>query len=360
MNILAFETSCDETAAAVVRDGRVLLSSVVLSQAETHALYGGVVPEIAARSHLESMTPLTQQALLDAGMSLCDMDAVAVTAAPGLIGALLVGVNYAKGLALALEKPLVPVHHLRAHIASAYLEYPELSPPFLAVVVSGGHTQIVCVESYTRYRVIGTTRDDAAGEALDKLARVLGLGYPGGAALSRLAEDGRDDAFNLPNCRVDGHDADMSFSGVKTAAINLLHKAKQTGETLSHADLAASFQRAVTDAITSRVTEAFADFSREHQNPKAVLCGGVAANRRLRDTLRAALGKNLYIPSVYLCGDNAAMVGAQAFFEFSAGNTASLDLNAQASFPLDGPWEALCKTVPVPPVEGEMRLRRFP
>lgn len=343
MNILAFETSCDETAAAVVRDGRELLSSVVLSQAETHALYGGVVPEIAARSHLESMTPLTQQALREAGLSLRDIDAVAVTAAPGLIGALLVGVNYAKGLAMAMNAPLIPVHHLRAHIAAVYLEHPDLTPPFLAVVVSGGHTQIVCVESYTQYRVVGTTRDDAAGEALDKLARVLGLGYPGGAALSRLAEQGCDDAFILPNCRVDGHDADMSFSGVKTAAINLLHKARQKGETLSHADLAASFQRAVTDAIVSRVTGKFTAFCRDHDAPKAVLCGGVAANGRLRETLRAALGDSLHIPSVYLCGDNAAMVGAQAYYEFCAGNTASWDLNAAASFPLDGPWNALCQ-----------------
>ncbi|MCL2030856.1 MAG: tRNA (adenosine(37)-N6)-threonylcarbamoyltransferase complex transferase subunit TsaD, partial [Oscillospiraceae bacterium] len=258
------------------------------------------------------------------------------------IGALLVGVNYAKGLALALGVPLIPVHHLRAHIAAAYLEFPELKPPFLAVVVSGGHTLIARVEDYTRFRVAASTRDDAAGEALDKLARVLGLGYPGGAALSRLAEEGRDDAFSLPDCRPFGEGWDMSFSGLKTAAVNLLHKADQRGETLNRADLAASYERAVADAVTGRAEACFAAFSREYPGCGAVLCGGVAANRRLRETLRRALGDALHIPSVMYCGDNAAMVGAQAFYELEAGKTASMGLNASASLPMGDGFESLC------------------
>ncbi|MDR1737181.1 MAG: tRNA (adenosine(37)-N6)-threonylcarbamoyltransferase complex transferase subunit TsaD [Oscillospiraceae bacterium] len=340
MNILAIETSCDETAVAVVRDGREVLSSVILSQAETHALYGGVVPEIAARSHLESMSPLTRKALADASLSADAIGAVAVTAAPGLIGALLVGVNYAKGLAMALKTPLVPVHHLRAHIAAAYLEFPKLAPPFIAVIVSGGHTQIVLVSGYTEFRVLGSTRDDAAGEALDKIARVLGLGYPGGAALSKLAERGDSGAFALPDCRVEGKGADMSFSGIKTAAINLLHKAEQGGKPLESADLAASFEKAVTDAIVSRTADAA---SGQASGLPVVLCGGVAANKRLRQTLRARFGERAYIPPPHLCGDNAAMVGAQGYFEYMAGNLAGWDLNGFANFPVDGEWEALCK-----------------
>lgn len=342
MIILAYETSCDETAVAIVRDGREVLASVVLSQAETHAIYGGVVPEIAARSHIEALTPLTRQALREAGVSFEEISAVAVTAAPGLIGALLVGVNYAKGLALSLGVPLVPVHHLRAHIAAAYLEHPDLRPPFLAVVVSGGHTLIARVENYTSFCVLGTTRDDAAGEVLDKLARVLGLGYPGGAALSRLAQGGRDDAYALPNCRVDGHEADMSFSGVKTAAINLLHKAEQRREPLNPADLAASFERAVTDAITSRAAACFNAFSKEFPGAGAVLCGGVAANRRLRKSLGNALGDSLYIPSVMYCGDNAAMVGAQGYYELKAEHISTMGLNASASMSIDGNFMSLC------------------
>ena len=327
MNILAIESSCDETAAAVVTDGRQVRSSAVLSQVSIHALYGGVVPEIASRSHVEAIQPLTRQALDEAGMTLDDIGAVAVTAAPGLIGALLVGVNFAKGLALSRGLPLVPVHHIRGHIAAAYLENPDLKPPFLALVVSGGHTLLVRLESYTQYMLLGTTRDDAAGEALDKIARVLGLGYPGGAALSRLAQQGDDRAFPLPNCRVEGSELDMSFSGVKTAAVNLLHKAAQKGECLHHADLAASFERVVVEAIASRAEAAFQISGCE----RLVICGGVAANGRLRERMRQSLGNAVVIPSVYYCGDNAAMIGAQGFYELQAGNVAGQGLNASAS-----------------------------
>lgn len=337
MNILAFETSCDETAAAVVKDGREILSSVVTSQTSIHARYGGVVPEIAARSHIEVIAGLCERSLCDASVTLRDIDAVAVTVAPGLIGALLVGVNYAKALALSLKKPLIPVHHLRGHIAASYLEYKDLEPPFLAAAVSGGHTQLIAVRGYTDFEIIGTTRDDAAGEVFDKVARVLGLPYPGGVALSRLAEDGNPYAFSLPNCRVDGNGCDMSFSGVKTAAMNILNTASMRGEQISAADLAASFEHAVTEAITERVVLARNLTGLD----TCVLCGGVAANKKLREKLLKSLGNQVIIPSVYLCGDNAAMIGAQGYYELREKKVARSDCNGYATFSVNQSFKCI-------------------
>jgi N6-L-threonylcarbamoyladenine synthase len=334
VNILAFETSCDETCAAVVRDGRELLSNLVSSQAEYHAAYGGVVPEIAARAHIERIYPLCADALRAAGLTMDDIHAVAVTAAPGLIGALLVGVNFAKGLALARSLPLIPVHHLRGHIAAAYLEHPALAPPFTAAVVSGGHTQIIAADTHTRFRVLGATRDDAAGEALDKVARMLGYPYPGAAAMSADAEGGDCSAYAFPQCKGGDNPLDMSFSGLKTAAANILRRAAQTGEHIDRRDFAASFEEAVVRALASR--------ARRAANGPIVLCGGVAANRRLRAALDGAI-----IPSVYLCGDNAAMIAAQAFYEYKAGNLAGFDLNASASLPVGESCLSLCKTARV-------------
>ena len=256
MRILALESSCDETAAAVVEDGRHVLSSVIASQVEEHKLYGGVVPEIASRRHSEAVVPVTQKALDDAGVTLEEVDAIAVTYAPGLIGALLVGVNFAKGLSLSAKKPLIPVHHLRSHIAANYITSPELEPPFLCLVVSGGHTHIVEVKGYTDLRVIGRTRDDAAGEAFDKAARAMGMPYPGGVEMDRIAEEGNPEAFRLPHPKVDGAPYDFSFSGLKTAVINLIHNAKQKGEELPIPDLAASFRKAVVDCLVQNFVKA--------------------------------------------------------------------------------------------------------
>ncbi|MDR0293514.1 MAG: tRNA (adenosine(37)-N6)-threonylcarbamoyltransferase complex transferase subunit TsaD [Oscillospiraceae bacterium] len=345
MNILAFETSCDETAVAVVRDGREILASEVLSQTDLHALYGGVVPEIASRSHLEALAPLTAKAL--SGME-GGVDAVAATAAPGLIGALLVGLNFAKGYAMALGLPLIPVHHIRGHIAAAYLAEPELEPPFFAAVVSGGNTLLIEVLGYTEYRVAGGTRDDAAGEAFDKAARLLGLGYPGGAALSRLAETGDDTKYAFPRAAIQDAPFDMSFSGVKTALRNLVHNAKQLygdgwTDALDLPSVAASYQKAVVDVLVSRIVAA-ADALAYHT---VVLAGGVAANRKLCAELRVRLGSRIHIPPVYLCGDNAAMIGSQAYYEALAGVRAPLSQNAYATY---GVEKALCqiqaKTIP--------------
>jgi len=328
MNILAFETSCDETAVAVVRDGRHSLSSVVLSQTELHALYGGVVPELASRRHTEAMVMLTDQALTQAGLTRPDIDAVAVTHAPGLIGALLVGVGFAKGAAYALGKPLIPVHHIRGHIAANYLCHPELKPPFIALVASGGHTLILHVSDYTEMTVLGSTRDDAAGEALDKVGRVLGLGYPGGAAMDALAAQGPADAYRLPRPLVEGNPYDMSFSGLKTAALSVLNSARMKGETVDRAGLAASFVGAVCDILVSRTVLAMEQSDCE----TCVLAGGVAANTRLRRELAQALSSRaLFMPTVSLCGDNAAMIGAQAYYEQLAGASADMSLNGYAS-----------------------------
>ncbi len=334
MKILGIESSCDETAAAVIEDGRKTLSNVINTQVAEHGLYGGVVPEIASRRHTENIVAVVDKALADADMELADVDAIAVTAAPGLIGALLVGVNFAKGLALATGKPLVPVHHLRSHIAANYLAHPELQPPFLCLVVSGGHSHIVEVADYTEFRVLGKTRDDAAGEAFDKAARAMGLPYPGGVFLDREAQKGDPDAFNLPRPHVEGAPLDMSFSGLKTAVVNLLHNAEQKGESVNIPDLCASFQKTVCEALVSRLMMA-AD---EGGYKTIVAAGGVSANSGLRALLEKeckARGCRLFVPPLPLCGDNGAMVGSQGCYEFLAGHVAELSLNAVPSMPID-------------------------
>ena len=330
MNILAVESSCDETAVAVVRDGREVLTDCIASQVELHRIYGGVVPEIASRMHIEAIYALADQALEQAGITRKDIDAVAVTYAPGLIGAVLVGVNFAKAAALALGKPLIPVHHIRGHIAANYLAYPDLKPPFLCLVVSGGHTMIVDVEDYTSMTILGTTLDDAAGECFDKVGRVLGMPYPGGAALDRAAQQGDDKKYSLPRSRSGANPYDMSFSGLKTAALNLIHHADQVGEELDIPSLCASFTAAVSDTLVPRVVMALEQTGRK----KLAVAGGVAANSRIRaDILKAAetLGAEVYLPPLKLCGDNAAMIGAQAYYEYLAGNVADMSLNAYAT-----------------------------
>lgn len=330
MKILAIESSCDETAAAVVEDGRTVLSSVIASQVEEHRLYGGVVPEIASRRHAEAIVPVVTQVLEQADLKLGDLDALAVTYAPGLIGALLVGVNFAKGLALSSGLPLVPVHHLRSHIASNYISNQELKPPFLCLVVSGGHSHIVLVEDYTKMKIIGKTRDDAAGEAFDKAARTMGMPYPGGIALDKVAEDGDPHAFKFPRPIV--HDApyDFSFSGLKTAVLNLLHNSAQKGEELNIADVCASFRHAVVNCLVTNFVKAAQDLNVS----KLVIAGGVSANSLLRKTLSEECQKRgweFFMPEKSLCGDNAAMVGAQAYYEYLSGNIAGTDLNAFAT-----------------------------
>ena len=330
MNILAIESSCDETAAAVVRDGRTVLSNCIASQIEMHTIYGGVVPEIASRKHVEAVTGLAEQAVVQAGLTKVDLDAVAVTYAPGLIGAVLVGVNFAKGAAMALDLPLIPVHHVRGHIAANYITHPELEPPFVCLCVSGGTTLIVDVKSYTDMEVLGGTRDDAAGECFDKVARVLGIGYPGGGPMDRLARGGDDSRYELPRAHVAGHDLDMSFSGLKTASLNLIHNAQQKGEELNLPDFAASFGRAVSESLVPRVMAA----ARMRGYGRVAVAGGVAANSRIRADLTAACqesGDRLFLPELKYCGDNAAMIGCQGFYEFQAGHTAGLELNAYAT-----------------------------
>ena len=330
MNILAIESSCDDTAAAVVKDGRTVLSSCVSSQIEMHTIYGGVVPEIASRKHVEAVSGLADKAVSDAGLTKADLDAVAVTYAPGLIGAVLVGVNFAKGAALALDLPLIPVHHVRGHIAANYITHPDLEPPFVCLCVSGGTTAIVDVRSYTSMAVLGSTRDDAAGECFDKVARVLGIGYPGGGPMDRLAQGGDDQAYPLPVAHVSGAELDMSFSGLKTASLNLIHNAQQKGEALDLPAFAASFGKAVSDSLIPRVMAA----ARQTGYGKIAVAGGVAANRRIRADLQAACtqsGDRLFLPELCWCGDNAAMIGCQGFFEFQAGHLAGWDLNAYAT-----------------------------
>ena len=333
MLILGIESSCDETAASVVEDGRRVLSNVVASQVEEHRKYGGVVPEIASRRHAEAISDVVDRALSDAGVTLADIDGIAVTYAPGLIGALLVGVSFAKGLALATGKPLIPVHHLRSHIASNYLAHPHLQPPFLCLVVSGGHSHIVQVEDYTHFKVIGRTRDDAAGECYDKAARAMGMPYPGGVALDKLAHEGDPTAYVLPRPRVEGSAYDFSFSGLKTAVINRLHNAQQKGEEIHQADLCASFQHTVTELLVGNTMKAAADLGEN----TIVLAGGVSANSGLRAGMEEACrqrGYGLYAPPLSLCGDNGAMVAAQGYYELLAGHTAGMELNAIASLPI--------------------------
>jgi len=330
LNILAIESSCDETAVAIVRDGREVLTDCIASQVELHRIYGGVVPEIASRKHIEAIYGLADQALEKAGLSRDEIDAVAVTYAPGLIGAVLVGVNFAKAAALAMGKPLIPVHHIRGHIAANYIAYPELEPPFLCLVVSGGHTMLVEVKSYTDMQILGTTLDDAAGECFDKVARVLGMPYPGGAALDRMAKQGDDKKYDLPRSKPGENPYNMSFSGLKTASLNLIHHAEQVGEELDIPSLCASFSAAVSDILVPRVVRAM----EETGHRKLAVAGGVAANSRIRQDILTAvreLGAQVYLPPLSLCGDNGAMIGAQAYYEYLAGNVADMSLNAYAT-----------------------------
>ena len=330
MNILSVESSCDETAVAIVRDGREVLTDCIASQVDLHRLYGGVVPEIASRKHIEAIYGLADQALINTGLTRDDIDAVAVTYAPGLIGAVLVGVNFAKAAAFAMDKPLIPGHHIRGHIAANYLAYPNLEPPFLCLVVSGGHTMIVNVQDYTKMEILGTSLDDAAGECFDKVARVLGMPYPGGAALDKMAQTGNEHTYSLPRSKPGENPYNMSFSGLKTAALNLIHHAEQLGEEIRIPDLCAAFSAAVSDTLVPRVELAI----RETGCKKIAVAGGVAANSRIRrDILAAAekLGAQVYMPPLKLCGDNGAMIGAQAYYEYLAGNVADMSLNAYAT-----------------------------
>ena len=340
MDILAIESSCDETAAAVVRDGRYVLSSAVASQIETHALYGGVVPEIASRAHTEAINGIVNEALSGAGKTLKDIDAVAVTNRPGLIGALLVGLSFAKGLAYANGLPLIPVHHIRGHIAANYTHFngengmSKLEPPFTALVMSGGHSSLINVNSYTDFECIGATRDDAAGEAFDKVARLMGLAYPGGAKMDALAKKGNPDAVPFPQAQVKDCPYDFSFSGLKTAAINYMHTLSQKDEPICCEDVAASFTKSVCSAVCSRLEKLFE--SEKFTSKKLVLAGGVSANSHIRASVEALCtkyGVELYLPPLSLCGDNAVMIGAQAYYEYKANTADFFDytLNAYAT-----------------------------
>ncbi len=334
MKILAVESSCDETAVAVVEDGRAILSNCIASQVELHRIYGGVVPEIASRKHIEAIYALADQALEDAGVTRSQLDAIAVTYAPGLIGAVLVGVNFAKAAALSMNLPLIPVHHIRGHIAANYLAFPDLKPPFLCLVVSGGHSMIVDVEDYTKFHILGSTRDDAAGESFDKVARLLDMPYPGGAALDKLSHSGDPDKYPMPHTKLSGNPLDMSFSGLKTAAINLIHNTEQKGESLDVPSLCASFSQAVSEILVPRVEQALKATGRT----RLAVAGGVAANSRIRADVQAladSMGVELYLPPLHLCGDNAAMIGAQAYYEYLAGNTADQSLNAYATLGIE-------------------------
>ncbi len=343
MYILGMESSCDETSAAVVEmqndDGtgapvRRILSNIVASQIEIHRLYGGVVPEIAGRAHIEAVSRITKEALDEAGLTLADIEAIAVTTHPGLIGALLVGVNFAKSLAFGNNIPLVSVNHIHGHVAAAYLEEPSLKPPYLALVVSGGHTSLYLVEDYTHFTEIGSTRDDAAGEAFDKIGRVIGLPYPGGAALDKLAYEGDPKAYSLPSPAVRDDTLDFSFSGLKTAALNLINSATQKNEPISHADLAASYTRAIVDGIVKKTDLALRRLREQGTSINAlVLAGGVAANSHLRSSV-SRLAEHYALPFIVpdraLCGDNAAMIAAAGYFQAELGSFAGTDLNASA------------------------------
>lgn len=333
MNILGIESSCDETAASVVRDGREVLSNVISSQIAIHTEYGGVVPEIASRKHIENINPVIRQALADAknpdgsSMTWDDIDAIAVTYGPGLVGALLVGVAEAKALAYALKKPLIPVNHITGHVSANYLEHPKLKPPFLCLIVSGGHTNLVVVKDYGEYEFIGRTRDDAAGEAFDKVARSVGLGYPGGPKIDKEAKNGDPLAITFPKAKVDGAPYDFSFSGLKSAVLNYQNHAQMTGETVDRADLVASFQKAVVDVLVEHTMEA----AKEYGYKQVALAGGVAANSALRQAMKDACeAKNIELcyPSPVFCTDNAAMIASAGYYELRKGNTAAWDLNA--------------------------------
>lgn len=325
--ILAIESSCDETAASVVKNGRTVLSNVISSQIELHKLYGGVVPEIASRKHIEKINQVVEQALTDADTTLDDLDAIAVTYGPGLVGALLVGVAHAKAISYAKKLPLVGVHHIEGHIAANYIEHPELEPPFLCLIVSGGHTHLVIVKEYGEFEILGRTRDDAAGEAFDKVARAIGLGYPGGPKIDKLSLQGNPDAIPFPKAKVADAPLDFSFSGVKSAVLNYLNKCRMQNIEINEADVAASFQKAVVDVLVANTIRA----AKEHHMDKVALAGGVASNRALRKSFEAACqeeGIAFYYPSPILCTDNAAMIGAAAYYEYKKGTRHGWDLNA--------------------------------
>ncbi|MCD8096013.1 MAG: tRNA (adenosine(37)-N6)-threonylcarbamoyltransferase complex transferase subunit TsaD [Ruminococcus sp.] len=333
MKILGIESSCDETAAAVSLDGREILSNVVASQVDEHRLYGGVVPEIASRRHVENISQVVNESLKRADCELSEIDAVAVTYAPGLIGALLVGVSFAKGLAMAAKKPLVPVHHIAGHIAANYITHRELEPPFLCLVVSGGHTHIISVSDYTHFQLLGRTRDDAAGECFDKAARVLGYEYPGGKYIELAARSGNPKAYALPKPRVAGSELDFSFSGLKTAVINTVHNAEQKGEHINREDMAASFQSTVAEILVEHTLAA----AREESSEKLVIAGGVSANTAIRESFERACeesGIKLYMPKLEYCGDNGAMIACQGYYDFLDGRRADESLNAVASLSL--------------------------
>ncbi len=325
--ILAIESSCDETAAAVVKNGREVLSNIISSQIALHTLYGGVVPEIASRKHIEKINQVIEAALAEAKMTLEDMTAVAVTYGPGLVGALLVGVAEAKAVAYGAKKPLVGVHHIEGHVSANFIEHPDLEPPFVCLIVSGGHTHLVIVRDYGEFEIIGRTMDDAAGEAFDKVARAVGLGYPGGPKVDRAAKEGNPHAIEFPRARVGGSEYDFSFSGMKSAVLNYINQAQMKGEAISVPDLCASFQNAVVDVLVSRAVAAAKEFGYD----KLAIAGGVASNSALREGMRKACereGLKLYYPSPIYCTDNAAMIGAAAYYEYINGARAGWDLNA--------------------------------
>lgn len=334
MLILGIESSCDETAISVVRDGREILSSVVSTQIEEHKKYGGVVPEIASRRHCENILPVLEKALEDSGKSLGDMDAIAVTYSPGLIGALLVGVSFAKGLAMSTGKPLVPVHHISGHIATNYLTYPELEPPYLCLVASGGHSHIIEVKSYTEFKVIGRTRDDASGECFDKCARAMGFPYPGGIHIDHASQNGDFNAYKLPHPKVAGSEYDFSFSGLKTSVVNLVHNAKQKGIEINKNNLSASIQHTIAEILVQKTMKASEDFGYK----KIALAGGVSANSGVRSAFESECtkrGYKFYMPKLNLCGDNGAMIASQGYYNYIAGITADESLNAYATMPID-------------------------
>ena len=327
MNILAIESSCDETAAAVVQDGRKVLSNIISSQIEIHKLYGGVVPEIASRKHIEKVIQIVDEALKEASLTMDEIDAVAVTYGPGLVGALLVGVSAAKSIAFAHNKPLIGVHHIEGHISANYIENEELEPPFLCLVVSGGHTNLVIVKDYGEYEVLGKTRDDAAGEAFDKVARAIGLGYPGGPKIQKISEEGNKDAIAFPRAKVADNPFDFSFSGLKSSVLNYINSCEMKGEEINKADIAASFQKAVVDVLVSHTIEG----AKQLGFKKIAMAGGVASNAVLREEMKEACerrGFKFYHPSPILCTDNAAMIGAAAYYDYKKGLISDLTLNA--------------------------------